>query len=234
MDRSFFSRDNILRFFLGRFPGVRVWCFYRNFENKLVAGFSPYTTVVNTVTGQKFFFKQLRARHSFFTKGGIVQKTYPPVNSLSLRKAFAMNVYIGSDHAGYELKQCILDKFTQDGLLLMDRGTYSSESVDYPDFSHAVAKAVEGDPTSMGIVICGSANGVSMSANKHEGIRCAICWNDEITELARLHNNANIIALPARFIDEEAALRMLEIFFSTEFEGGRHAQRVDKIPCGAN
>lgn len=86
----------------------------------------------------------------------------------------------------------------------------------------------------MGIVICGSANGVSMSANKHEGIRCAICWNDEITELARLHNNANIIALPARFIDEEAALRMLEIFFSTEFEGGRHAQRVDKIPCGAN
>lgn len=142
-----------------------------------------------------------------------------------------MKVYIGSDHAGYELKQRILEKFTKEGLQFIDKGTYSKESTDYPDFAHAVAGAVAEDSEAMGIVICGSANGVAMSANKHAGIRCAICWNEEITELARLHNNANVIALPARFVSENEALGMLHTFFSTDFEGGRHARRVDKITC---
>lgn len=142
-----------------------------------------------------------------------------------------MKVYIGSDHAGFELKQRILEDVTHGALQLIDKGTFSDESTDYPDFAHAVADAVVKEPDAFGILICGSANGVAMAANKHAAIRCAICWNEEIAALARLHNDANIIALPARFVASEEAFRILKTFLNTEFEGGRHARRVEKIAC---
>lgn len=142
-----------------------------------------------------------------------------------------MKIYIGSDHAGYDLKELLIKEYSSKFGDLIDKGTFSSESTDYPDFAHAVSALVESEVGAMGILICGSANGVSMAANKHAGIRCAICWNKELTELARLHNDANIIALPARFISSELALELVEAFFTTEFEGGRHARRVNKIAC---
>lgn len=142
-----------------------------------------------------------------------------------------MKIYIGSDHAGFELKELIINNFNSKHGTLIDKGTFSSQSTDYPDFAHAVSELVEAEEGAMGILVCGSANGVSMAANKHAGVRCAICWNKEITELARLHNDANIIALPARFIDKDTALELVELFLSTGFEGGRHARRVGKIAC---
>lgn len=138
---------------------------------------------------------------------------------------------IGCDHAGFELKEYLKEYLTEKGYEVKDYGTYSADSTDYPDYAHAVSDFVEKNENTLGILICGSGNGISMTANKHQGIRCALCWETEIAELARLHNNANIIALPARFISKEAAVEMVNTFFSTEFEGGRHANRVNKIAC---
>jgi ribose 5-phosphate isomerase B len=143
------------------------------------------------------------------------------------------SVAIGSDHAGYDLKEFIKEswKSSPQSVAFMDAGTHSSESVDYPDFAHQVARKVEKGEVQAGILICGSGNGVCMTANKHQGIRAALCWTKELAELARQHNDANILCIPARFISKEAALEMVEVFLSTTFEGGRHANRVAKISC---
>lgn len=140
-------------------------------------------------------------------------------------------ISIGADHAGYKLKEFIKTYLISAGHEVTDRGTNSEASVDYPDFAHPVANDIEAGTSEFGVLICGSANGISMAANKHAGIRAAICWQPEIAELARLHNNANILSLPARFISEETAKSCAEVFFRTEFEGGRHANRVSKITC---
>lgn len=143
-----------------------------------------------------------------------------------------MKVSIGCDHAGYEYKEAIKKYLIeQSNVELIDRGTFSPDSVDYPDFAHLVSADVSTGEFDHGILICGSANGVAMTANKHQNIRCAICWTMEITRLARKHNNANIIAVPARFLSIDQAIRYTETFLSTAFEGGRHARRVDKISC---
>lgn len=142
-----------------------------------------------------------------------------------------MKIAIGCDHAGFALKESLLGVLQGQGHMVLDFGTHSLESVDYPDFAHAVASAVEEGRADFGVLLCGSGNGVAMSANKHAGIRCALCWTEEIAMLARQHNNANIIALPARFVPEIVAQAMVRIFLSTEFEGGRHSRRVDKIAC---
>lgn len=141
-------------------------------------------------------------------------------------------VAIGADHAGFELKSKIIELLHQRGLPVNDLGTYSADSVDYPDFAHPVARAVEGGEAGFGILICGSANGVAITANKHQGIRAALCWTEEITKLARQHNNANVICIPARFVSEEAAAAMTATFIDTPFEGGRHQGRVAKMACG--
>lgn len=138
---------------------------------------------------------------------------------------------IGSDHAGFELKEAIKGFLAKLGYETKDYGAFSNERADYPDFGHAVALHVEHDPTCLGIIICGSGNGINMTANKHAGIRSALCWNNEVAQLAREHNNANIIALPARFISNSEAEDMVATFLNTAFEGGRHAARVDKISC---
>ncbi|MDB5131834.1 MAG: ribose 5-phosphate isomerase [Mucilaginibacter sp.] len=140
-----------------------------------------------------------------------------------------LKIAIGADHAGFEYKQQIADSL--DLKELKDFGTYSSASVDYPDFAHPVASAVENGEFDFGILICGSANGVAITANKHQGIRAAICWNEELATLARSHNNANILCIPARFISIDEAKKIVQAFLSTEFEGGRHANRVNKIAC---
>lgn len=140
------------------------------------------------------------------------------------------NIPIGCDHAGFELKTFLMDKLKEKGFSFDDCGAYSEERADYPDYGHPVAKKVI-ETKGMGIVICGSGNGINMTVNKYNEIRSALCWTNEIAALARQHNNANIIALPARFISKELALEMVETFFSTEFEGGRHSNRVDKIAC---
>lgn len=138
-------------------------------------------------------------------------------------------ISIGSDHAGFELKSELIEYLKGKGVELVDRGTYSAESTDYPEFAHTVARDVSEGASSWGILICGSANGVAMSANKHAQIRCAICWEKELAELARAHNDANIVALPARFISTEKAKSIVDAFMSTDFEGGRHQRRVSKI-----
>ena len=140
------------------------------------------------------------------------------------------SIAIASDHAGYELKQELIKYLEDKGIKVKDFGTYSSESSDYPDFAHPLADAVESGEYKLGISICGSGNGINMTVNKHQGIRSALCWNEEIARLARAHNDANICALPARFIDETLAFKIVDIFLSTEFEGGRHLQRIKKIP----
>lgn len=138
---------------------------------------------------------------------------------------------IGCDHAGFELKQVIIEHLEKQGFEMKDFGCYSADSIDYPDFGHPVAEMVENNDDMLGILICGSGNGINMTANKHQGIRSALSWTKEIAELARQHNNANIVALPARFISEEVALSIVDAFLSTEFEGGRHERRVNKIAC---
>jgi ribose 5-phosphate isomerase B len=143
-----------------------------------------------------------------------------------------LKIAICSDHAGYELKQKVIDYLkAKNPVELKDFGAYSSESSDYPDFAHPMAFAVENNEFDFGISICGSGNGISMTVNKHAGIRAALCWTVEITRLARLHNNANVLSLPARFISEKEAFEMIDMFFSTDFEGGRHQRRIDKISC---
>lgn len=138
-------------------------------------------------------------------------------------------IVIGADHAGFDLKEELIKYLGDQNIDVIDKGTYSKERADYPDFAHAVSNAVVGDDGEIGVLICGSGNGIAMAANKHTGIRCAICWQKEIAQLARAHNNANILALPARFISSDLAKEILDIFLSTEFEGGRHEGRVEKI-----
>ncbi|MCZ2458449.1 MAG: ribose 5-phosphate isomerase B [Chitinophagales bacterium] len=140
-------------------------------------------------------------------------------------------VAIGSDHAGFDYKEKLIAYLKDKGFSFHDYGTYSKDSVDYPDYAHPVASAVEKGEASFGILLCGSANGVAMTANKHQGIRAAICWNEELSKLAREHNNANIICIPARFVEEEAAEKMVDVFIVTPFEGGRHQRRVEKVAC---
>jgi ribose 5-phosphate isomerase B len=139
----------------------------------------------------------------------------------------ALKIAIGSDHAGFDYKQLITDSVEFSAL--KDFGTYSAESVDYADFAHPVASAVESGGFDFGILICGSANGVAITANKHAGIRAAICWNEELASLVRQHNDANIVCIPARFISIDEAKKIVKIFLNTAFEGGRHATRVNKI-----
>jgi len=138
---------------------------------------------------------------------------------------------IGSDHAGFELKNKIIKHLENKGFELKDFGCYSEESIDYPDFGHPVAALIEENEGMLGVIICGSGNGINMTANKHQEVRSALCWKNEIAQLAREHNNANVLALPARFITEQEALEMVDTFFSVQFQGGRHQKRVDKISC---
>ena len=138
-------------------------------------------------------------------------------------------IAIGSDHAGYQFKEFLKEYLNSQNYIITDFGTHSEDSMDYPDTIHPLAYAVNGNEIEQGVIICGSGNGVAIVANKYPNVRAAVCWNEEITKLARLHNDANIISLPARFISKEEALRFLQIFLSTDFEGGRHQRRVEKI-----
>lgn len=138
-------------------------------------------------------------------------------------------ISIGSDHAGFDLKE-ELRTWLENDHQVQDCGTYSTDSTDYPEYAHAVAESVESGEA-LGILICGSANGVAMSANKHQGVRAAICWEVEIAKLARQHNDANIICIPARFVSADLARQMVQVFIEESFEGGRHARRVGKIAC---
>ncbi|MCB0704054.1 MAG: ribose 5-phosphate isomerase B [Saprospiraceae bacterium] len=142
------------------------------------------------------------------------------------------SIAIGCDHAGFAYKDPIIKMLQEQGVKVTDFGTNSEDSVDYPDFVHPVADQVESGEADLGIVICGSGNGVAMTANKHQGIRAALCWQSELAQLAREHNNANVLALPARFISVHQALEMVRLFITTDFEGGRHERRVNKIACG--
>lgn len=140
-------------------------------------------------------------------------------------------IAIGSDHAGFEYKTALVDFLKELGYEVTDFGTNTADSVDYPDFAHPVASAVENKTADAGVLICGSANGVAITANKHQNIRAAICWLEEIAALARQHNDANVICIPARFIDLDLAKKITSTFMTTDFEGGRHANRVNKIAC---
>jgi ribose 5-phosphate isomerase B len=142
-----------------------------------------------------------------------------------------VKIGVASDHAGYERKQVVLNYLRKQGIEFKDFGAFSSESSDYPDFAHPLAAAVSRGEFDKGITLCGSGNGINMTANKHPGIRSALCWMPEIARLARLHNDANICSLPARFITDEQALEIVKVFLETEFEGGRHIARINKIPC---
>jgi ribose 5-phosphate isomerase B len=141
-----------------------------------------------------------------------------------------MKIALASDHAGFQMKQEVIKFLKKEGHTIKDYGAYSSDSSDYPDYAHPMATAVESKEVDLGISMCGSGNGINITANKHQGIRSALCWTEEIAELARLHNNANICALPARFIDTDKAVSIIKKFLSTDFEGGRHLRRIGKIP----
>jgi len=141
----------------------------------------------------------------------------------------ALKIAIGGDHAGFQLKENIITKLEAQGHLIEDFGPFSDQSVDYPDYVHPVAEAVENKEYDFGILICGSGNGVAMTANKHQGIRAAVCWNEMLAKLARSHNNANVLCLAGRFIDSELAEEIVDIFLNTGFDGGRHIKRIKKI-----
>ena len=141
----------------------------------------------------------------------------------------SMKISIGSDHAGFEMKQHLIEYLISKQITVQDKGCYSSERADYPDYGHVVAISVLNKEVDFGILMCGSGNGINMSANKHKGIRAALCWNPEIAQLARLHNDANILVLPARYLTREEAEKCLDVFQSEKFEGGRHQSRIDKI-----
>ena len=143
----------------------------------------------------------------------------------------ALPIAIGCDHAGFDCKEDLISILEAKGLLFKDFGSFSKDTVDYPDFAHPVAISVEKGEAAFGVLLCGSANGVAISANKHQGIRAAICWGEELAELARKHNDANVLCIPARFVKDGVAEKMLELFMNTPFEGGRHQTRVDKIAC---
>ena len=142
-----------------------------------------------------------------------------------------MKISVGNDHAGTEYKFAVLDYLKEQNIEIINHGTDASDSVDYPDFVHPVASDVQNGIADYGIIICGSGNGASMTANKHQGIRCALCWTKEIAELAREHNDANILSIPARYTSIPQVIEMLKVFLETEFEGGRHSRRVGKIAC---
>lgn len=142
-----------------------------------------------------------------------------------------MNISIGNDHAGVYLKEKIIYHLEQKGHQLYNHGTNGEESVDYADFIHPVARDVVENKSELGIVVCGSGNGAAMTANKHQKIRAALCWSAEISKLSRQHNDANILSIPARFVNTEQALEMVDLFITTSFEGGRHQKRIEKIPC---
>ena len=142
-----------------------------------------------------------------------------------------MKIAIGGDHAGFEYKEILIEMLTADGHEVKDFGPYNLDSVDYPDFVHPVANAINNNEFEMGILICGSANGVAITANKHKDIRAAICWDSPLASLARLHNDANILCIPARFVSIAQAKEITNLFINTAFEGGRHANRVNKINC---
>jgi len=146
---------------------------------------------------------------------------------LSFNKALPLA--IGSDHAGFEYKEQLKAVLTELGWEFVDKGTHSTDSTDYPDYAHPVATMVENGEAAAGILICGSGNGVCMTANKHQGIRAALCWTKELAELARQHNNANVLCMPERFVDFETAKAMTTAFLTTDFEGGRHERRAEKI-----
>ncbi len=141
-----------------------------------------------------------------------------------------MNLALASDHAGYEMKVKLKAYLKEKGHNVVDLGAFSSESADYPDFGHAIALHISENKSDFGISLCGSGNGINMTANKHQEIRSALCWNAEISRLARAHNNANICAIPARFVSFDEAVEIVENFLSTSFDGGRHKTRIDKIP----
>ena len=140
-------------------------------------------------------------------------------------------IAVGADHAGFEYKELLRKWLENNGYSFKDFGTYTTDSADYPDFAHPVATAVEKNEFEFGLLVCGSANGVAITANKHQGIRAAICWNEELASLARQHNNANVLCLPARYITIELAEKILDRFLHSSFEGGRHDRRVGKISC---
>lgn len=140
-----------------------------------------------------------------------------------------MKISIGSDHAGYKFKNEIIDYLKKKGVIIADEGCYSEESADYPDFAHKVGKKVNMGIVDFGIVVCGSGNGVNMVVNKYPEVRGALCWSEEISKMARLHNDSNVCAIPARYISLEKALKIVGIFIKTRFEGGRHQKRIDKI-----
>ncbi|TMM30384.1 ribose 5-phosphate isomerase B [Polaribacter aestuariivivens] len=142
-----------------------------------------------------------------------------------------MTIAIGNDHAGTEYKFEIIKHLEEKGHKVLNFGTDSNGSMDYPDAIHPTADAVESGKAALGVILCGSGNGAQMTANKHQGIRAALCWNKELVELTRQHNNANILTIPARFVSLQQAIGFVDVFLNTEFEGGRHQNRVDKISC---
>lgn len=140
-------------------------------------------------------------------------------------------IAVGCDHAGVEYKKAVISLLHKKGYNIIDNGTNTEDSVDYPDFVHPVCEQLEKGEAAQGIILCGSGNGACMTANKHQQIRAALCWTNELASLARQHNNANILSIPARFVSLESCLEMVETFLTTDFEGGRHQRRVDKIAC---
>ena len=154
------------------------------------------------------------------------------METLSLSSHSEKPIGICSDHAGFDMKSYLIGLFEEKGIAYKDFGTFSSESVDYPDFAHAMAIAIEKGECYPGIAICGTGNGINMTLNKHQAIRAALCWNQEIAQLARAHNDANVLVLPGRVIANDEAHKILVTFLNTPFEGGRHQKRIDKIPCG--
>lgn len=144
-------------------------------------------------------------------------------------KCKIMRISIGSDHAGFQLKGKVIELLRTLDYVIEDFGCFSEDSMDYPDVAHPVCDSIENKQSELGILICGSGNGISMAANKHQGIRAALSWTPEIAEMAKLHNDANVLSMPARFITEETAFEIVKIFLNTKFEGGRHSRRVDKI-----
>ncbi|MEI8110355.1 MAG: ribose 5-phosphate isomerase B [Chitinophagia bacterium] len=143
----------------------------------------------------------------------------------------SLPIAIGSDHAGFAYKEALIQWLTDSGYQVKDWGAYTTDSVDYPDFAHPVSSMVENGEAAFGILLCGSANGVAMTANKHSGIRAGLCWLNEVASLVRQHNDANILCIPARFVSLQDAKEMITTFINTPFEGGRHANRVNKIAC---
>ena len=141
----------------------------------------------------------------------------------------SITIAIGADHAGFELKEQLITYLKLHNNIVIDKGCFSSERADYPDFAHAVAKSIINKEANFGVLMCGSGNGINISANKHKGIRAALCWTSEIALMARQHNDANILVLPARYISLEEAFKCIDVFLTTAFEGGRHQTRIEKI-----